>query len=366
MTEVLRVGIIGATAQSGWARESHVPAIQGLQGLMLSAVAARRQETADEAAHAFGVPKAYAGGRALIADPDIDLVTIATQVPDHRDLVLAALAAGKHVYCEWPLGRGVDESSQLARAARGAGTHSAIGLQLRGSPAVRAARQMLASGAVGRLLALSTFSSTAGFGADIPAPYVYLEDPANFANLVTIQGAHTLDLVLALGGDLKSMMAQASRQFPQTRIGPDRSPRARETFDHLAVNGRFAAGAPFVIEVAGGRTNDTPFHLDLFGEAGHLRLDGGAARGLQSGRIGLVHNGVRQQVDEGELAGLAESALNVAGVYAALRDDIFGNSRKAADFNHAVRLTHLIEGLLTASEHGGGAIRSASLAADAA
>lgn len=366
MTEVLRVGIIGANAQSGWARDSHVPAVQGLEGLMLSAVAASRQETADEAAHAFGSSKAYGSGLALIADPDIDLVTVATRVPDHRELVLAALAAGKHVYSEWPLGRGRAESSEMARAARGAAVHNAIGLQLRGSPAVKAARQILASGSLGRLLAVSTFSATAGFGGDVPAPYVYLEDPANFANLVTIQGAHTLDLLLALGGEPTSLAAQASRQFPQIRIGEDKSPHARETFDHLAVHGRLAAGAPFVLEVAGGRTKETPFHLDLFGEAGHLRLEGGAPRGLQSGRISLVRDGVRQPVDEGELAALPDGAVNVAGVYATLRDDIAKGARMSADFDHAVRLTQLVEGLLSASENNAAITDSASSVADAA
>ena len=94
--------------------------------------------------------------RQLIADPDIDLVTVATRVPDHRDLVLAALAAGKHVYSEWPLGRGSMGSEELARAAQAAGVRHAIGLQLRASPAVRAAREVVASGSLGRLLAVST------------------------------------------------------------------------------------------------------------------------------------------------------------------------------------------------------------------
>ena len=72
MSKSLRVGIIGANARGGWAAESHVPATQELEGLELAAVATNRQETADEAAHKFGVAKAYAGGNALIAEPEID------------------------------------------------------------------------------------------------------------------------------------------------------------------------------------------------------------------------------------------------------------------------------------------------------
>ena len=57
-------------------------------------------------------------------------------------------------------------------------------------------------------------------------------------------------------------------------------------------------------------------------------------------------------VDEGECAGLPDAALNVAGVYARLRDDIIGDTRTSPDFDHAVRLTRLVEDLLAASEDG--------------
>ena len=349
MAKPLRVGIIGANARGGWAAGSHVPAVQGLEGLELAAVATNRQDTADEAAHEFGVDRAYASGDALIADPDIDIVTVATRVPDHRELVLAALAAGKHVYSEWPLGRGAVESEEMARAAKAAGVHHAIGLQLRGSPAVLAACERLASGAIGRLLSLSASSSSAGFGPVVAAPFAYLEDPAAFANLVTIQGAHTLDLVTLLGGAPANFSALTSRQFPDILVGDDAQPRSRTTFDHLLVQGHFDAGAPFAMEVAGGRKGDTPFWLDLHGEKGSLRLEGGAPRGLQSSRISLIENGERVAVDEGELAALPDAAVNVAGVYAALQRDIRDGAHRVAGFEHAVSLSRLTEDVFLSS-----------------
>ncbi len=350
MASSLRVGIIGANARGGWAADSHVPAVQGLDGLELAAVATNKQETADEAAHTFGVSKAYASGDALIADPDIGIVTIATRVPDHCDLVLAAVAAGKHVYSEWPLGRGRAESEEMARAARTAGVHHAIGLQLRGSPAVRAAQARIASGAIGRVLSLSAFSSTAGFGPNVPAPFVYLEDPAAFANLVTIQGAHTLDLVALLGGTPAEFSALASRQFPEIHAADGAELRPRKTFDHLLVQGGLDGGAPFAVEVAGGRKGHTPFWLDIQGEKGALRLDGGAPRGLQSGRIGLLENGQRIAVDEGELKSLPDAAVNVGGVYAALRDDVRQDANRVTGFDHAVQLSRLIEAVFLSSD----------------
>ncbi|MET1083065.1 MAG: Gfo/Idh/MocA family oxidoreductase [Burkholderiales bacterium] len=352
MTKTLRVGIIGANARGGWAAESHVPAVQGLDGLELVAVATNKQETAEEAAHAFGVSRAYPNGLALITDPDIDVVTVATRVPDHRELVMAAIAAGKHVYSEWPLGPTSADADAMSRAADGAGIHHAIGLQLRGSPSVKAAIDLLRSRTIGRLLSISGFSSTAGFGPDVPSPFAYLEDPSNFANLVTIQGAHTLDLVMALGGTPARLSALTSRQFPTIRLGDDGAEHQRETFDHLLVQGQFGGGTPFAIEVAGGRKGETPFFLDVIGEEGKLRLEGGAPRGLQSGRIALLRNGEQVRMTDGEQSALPEGALNVAGVYAELRDDIRHDTRIVRGFDHAAGLTRMIEAVLRSSSEG--------------
>ncbi len=113
MNPPLRVGI-GVSADSGWAGDGHVPAVQGLAGLELAAVPASNQEKADAAAKAFAVMAAFANSAELIHDRDIDLVVVCVRVPDHRELVMAAIAAGKHVYCESPLGKSMAESEEMA------------------------------------------------------------------------------------------------------------------------------------------------------------------------------------------------------------------------------------------------------------
>ncbi len=76
----------------------------------------------------------------------------------------------------------------------------------------------------------------------------------------------------------------------------------RITFDHLLLQSRFIQGGTLSVEVAGGRPPETPFYLIVVGDAGILRLDGGAARGFQSGRLTVSVDGAPQAVDEGELA----------------------------------------------------------------
>ena len=176
MANALRVGVIGANADRGWARESHIPAVQRLAGLDLVAVANKGQDAADAAAKAFGAKKAYGNAADLFGDADIDLVTVAVTLPAHRELILGALSAGKHVYCEYPLGLDVGESQELATAAQAACVHTAIGLQTRMNFAAHRARDLIADGAIGRPLTARVYSPTMGFGPKTPAAEAYTEE----------------------------------------------------------------------------------------------------------------------------------------------------------------------------------------------
>jgi hypothetical protein len=100
--EEIRVGIVGASAKTSWAKISHVPAIKGLPGLKLAALATSNEQSAREAAEAFGADRWFSDPFAMVHDERIDVVTISVKVPEHRHLVLAALEAGKAVYCEAP------------------------------------------------------------------------------------------------------------------------------------------------------------------------------------------------------------------------------------------------------------------------
>ena len=274
------------------------------------------------------------------------------QGSNHRELVLGALQAGKHVYCEWPLGPNLAEAEEMAKAAKTAGLHVAIGLQLRKNPAVEKAHSLIASGAIGRPLSASIYSSTAGFGPVVPASDLYLEEPKNGVNMVTIQGAHTIDFAIAVLGGFTDLSAMNTRQYPDIEAGDDHKRQARTTFDHILVQARLITGAALSIEVAGGRPPETPSRLQVVGDRGVLVLHGGAPRGFQSGRLTLLLNGEAQHLDEGESASMPDEAANVAGMYAALRNDILNATFTVPGFDHAVRLTRLMDAEMLSSEKG--------------
>ncbi len=353
MANNLGVGIIGASADRGWAKISHVPAVQGLAGLELAAVASGSQAKADEAAKAFRARAGYADGKDLIKDPAVDIVTIAVKVPDHRELVLAAAEAGKHIYCKWPLGRNLAETKELAAAAKAAGVHVIIGLQTRLNPAMLRARALIASGAIGRPLAARVFSSTVAFGPKVEAAMSFAEDAANGVTLPTIQGAHTLDFAIAVLGPFADLSALTTTQFRQVIVGDSKTEQSRSTPDHLLAQIRFGTGTALSLEVSGGQAPDSStFRMEIDGENGGIRLDGGAPRGFQSGKLTVSLRGELQPIDEGEAGAMPAEAANVAGMYAALRDDILTGESTVPDFEHAVRLARLIDDVAASSAAG--------------
>jgi predicted dehydrogenase len=96
----IRVGIIGANVHYGWGNSAHIPALKALPEFEITAVCTSRRETADETAKQFGIPFAFDDAAKLVQHPNVDLVSICVRVPFHHQLGMAALEAGKHLFCE--------------------------------------------------------------------------------------------------------------------------------------------------------------------------------------------------------------------------------------------------------------------------
>ena len=143
-TDRIRVGIVGASPGRGFASIAHIPALRALPEMEITAVCTTRQESADAAAKHFGIPLAFADPGQLAQHPEVDLVTVCVKVPDHYQPVMAAIEAGKHVYCEWPLGRDTNEAVRMLEAAQRKGVIHAVGLQGQVSPAICYARDLIA------------------------------------------------------------------------------------------------------------------------------------------------------------------------------------------------------------------------------
>src|SRR5438094_6665093 len=162
----LGVGIIGVSPTRGWAATAHIPALRALPNYEIRALSARSAESARGAGEAFGVSQVFSDHEQLVNQPDIDVVAVTVKVPHHRELVSAALAAGKAVYCEWPLGRDLDDAQAMASFAAEQGVHTVVGLQARQAPAIEFVEELLRDGYVGEVL------STTVVGLSVPGGIV--------------------------------------------------------------------------------------------------------------------------------------------------------------------------------------------------
>ncbi len=337
----IRVGIVGADTKASWAKVSHVPAIKGLPGVRLAAVATRSEQSAREAAQAFGADRWFSDTVAMIRDEGIDIITIAVNVPAHRVLVLAALDAGKAVYCEAPLGCSIAKTEEMACAVRS--HHTAIGLQGRQNPAVRRAAELVSLGRIGRPLSARIVSPTFGFGPEIPVAHDIFNRPSSGANLLTITGGHTLDLVEAVLGPIVEVDARTETRWPLVKLTDTGVESVRATADYVGVLGKTRSGTPFTADIdAGVSRENIRFSFEVRGSMGWLSLTSNHPYGFQAGDLKLTSNVLFVEPDAAAVSGgNMETAINVGEVYAQLVRDLHEGTFRTPGFKHALHNARL-------------------------
>ncbi|HEY2205209.1 MAG TPA: Gfo/Idh/MocA family oxidoreductase [Pseudonocardia sp.] len=345
------VGIVGLSASGGWAARAHVPALRAIDGYELRALSASSAASAQAAGRAHGVPLTFGSPAELAAHRDVDLVVVTVRVPDHRELVTAALDAGKAVLCEWPLGNGLAEAVELADLARSRGLSTAVGLQARSAPAVRHLRDLVADGYVGEVLSTTVVASGGPWGAEVgAASQRYLVDAANGATMLTIPFGHTLDGLASVLGEPARLTATLATRRTRVRDVDSGELLPMTAPDQVAVTGRLtggvAGGAVAALHYRGGMSRGTNFRWEINGTegdlvvsapSGHLQLSPVSIRGGRGGDTGLAELTVPAGYHR--VPGLAPDhpGYAVAHAYAQLLEDERTGRTVVPDFDHAVR-----------------------------
>ena len=272
----LGVGLIGVNPTWGWAATAHIPALNALPNYKVRAVSARSAESARAASEVFGVGKVFSDHEQLVSQPDVDVVAITVKVPHHRELVSAALTAGKAVYCEWPLGRDLDDARAMATLAAERGVRTVVGLQARQAPAIEFVRELLRDGYVGEVL------STTMVGLSVPGdvvvqPNAYMLDKANGANLLTIAVGHSLDTLSYLLGEFADLSALSDLHRPLISIEETGEQIVKTAADQIAVIGTLTSGATASIHVREAVAGGTGFLWEINGTDGTLRITADAS-----------------------------------------------------------------------------------------
>lgn len=355
----LRVGLIGATVARGWAMASHIPALKGLPGFELAAIATSRQETADAAAKAYGVPLAFANYHEMVRHHGIDIVAVSVKVPLHHDMVVAALEAKKHVYCEWPLGRDAAEAERMAGLAKRSGVQCIVGLQARGAPVVNRVKDLVAEGYVGRVLGVTMITTSPTWGETTDAASAYLYNRANGATLLSIPGGHSLDALCHCLGEFREVSAAVISHGGEASIAGTNKRVRRTSPDQVAVTGILQSGAVVSFHARGGMSRGAPFLWEIHGDKGDIVVTGNATvqyaelklQGAQGGEAlaDLPVPASYRKVPEGMPP---MRPYNVAQMYVELGEAIRKDRAPRPGFYDAVVRHQMLEAIQKASDTG--------------
>ncbi|MEU6996440.1 Gfo/Idh/MocA family oxidoreductase [Streptomyces sp. NPDC046465] len=359
MSDKIRVGVIGANAERGWAAATHLPALAHLPGIELAAVATTRPEVAARAAGHWRV-KHFADPQELIAHPGVDLVTIAVQLPARGDLVAEAIAAGKHVYCEWPLAADAHQAARYRDLAERAGVRHAVGLQGRQHPAVRLLRDLVAQGTIGEVLSASlVYSASTPGGNFLPQRYGWLADRDKAVNTLTIVGAHALDMFRCAVGDFTELSATLATRTPDMVIAETGRQVTVTSPDQVLVQGELASGAVATAQILTGGLQGGGQRIEVYGRDGRLVLDSQNASisgaELHVSRARTEHDLTPIPLPDAYRTVLADAPpaiRNVGRVYTELADAIRNGGTAEPDFGTAVELHRLIDTINESADAG--------------
>lgn len=344
------VGLIGLSAEGGWAATAHVPALRAMaERYAITGLAASSDTAAAAAAAVHGVAFATGDAALLAAHPDVDLVVVAVKVPRHRELVSCAIDAGKSVYCEWPLGRSVTEAEGMADAAGAKGVSAFAGLQARSAPALRYLRDLVADGFVGDLLSTSVIGA-GGFpwGGMATARTAYVTDAETGATMLTIPFGHMVDAFGWIVGSFDRLDATLATCHRDVKLTDEDRTVAADAPDHIAVSGTLEGGAVASLHYRGGDWPSGGFRWEMNGADGTLLVEGRSGH-LQYGHIRIRGaRGSRPLTDlpvPGQYRRVSTDADGyadaVAHAYRAVHDDLTGGGSTAPTFRDAIE-THRV------------------------
>lgn len=271
----LGVGLIG----SGYMGKCHALAWTSVATVFsdvgrpqLVALADATPELAREQAEAFGFCRGTGDWRDLISDPAVDVVSIAAPNQFHADMAVAALEAGKHVWCEKPMATSLEDAVRMRDAARRSGKTAILGYNYIQNPMIRHARKLIAEGRIGDVNHIR-LEMDEDYMADPAEPFYWKSEKRSGYGALDDFAVHPLSLLAVLHGRITSVVADMAKPYPD-RPANDGGRRNVENHDIAQALFRTELGASGVLMVnrsAWGRKGRIA--LQIFGSKGSILYD---------------------------------------------------------------------------------------------
>ncbi|MCO5073448.1 MAG: Gfo/Idh/MocA family oxidoreductase [Rhizobiaceae bacterium] len=272
--ETIGVGLIG----SGFMGKAHAlawnsvgPVFGDVPRIGLAHLGDASDELARRKADEFGFDRASGDWRRVIEDPNVDVVSITTPNKFHLEMAQAALAAGKHVWCEKPMAPNLADAEMMLAAARASGKVAVLGYNYIQNPLIRHIRRLLDEGVIGEVNHVR-IEMDEDFMADPEAPFQQRHEAANGWGALDDFGVHPLSFIVTLFGEVSKVMCDMAKPYP-TRRTPE-GDRDVEVHDLVTILLRLNNGASGFIacsRTAWGRKGRIA--LQIFGAKGSITYD---------------------------------------------------------------------------------------------
>ncbi|CAG4995504.1 hypothetical protein DYBT9275_01654 [Dyadobacter sp. CECT 9275] len=346
----IRVGIVGLQAGRSWAAVAHLPALGQLTDQYeIVGVVNSSLESSRAAAEACRIPLAFGSIEEMASSEEIDLIVVTVRVPLHYDAIKTILSHGKHVYCEWPLGRSLAEVEELAAMAHERSVIAVTGTQARVSVAIRKTADLIKNDFIGSILSSSIRGWAAPWGDTITDTKneEYLRKKQNGADLLTIPFAHTLAAVCDVLGDIRDLSAIVHTRYPKVKALDTGKFIDADAPDFISVIGNLNKEAPFSINYQGANSvNGDAIIWEIEGSKGKIVLKAQTGH-TQMADFTISHYTPSSQ--EPELINIDNKEesfgphTNVREMYNRIASDILHGTNSAPSFDDAVILHKLID-----------------------
>ena len=274
MKRELGIGLIGTGFMGkahAFAYRAALAAFPDIPVPRLEMIADVEQEIASKAAHQYGFARSSGDWRELVKDPRIDVVSITTPNTLHKEMALAAIAAGKHVHCEKPLSPTLAHSREMVEAAEMAGVITQVGFNYIKNPLLKMARDMVAAGELGEVTGFRGIHAE-DYMHDPDGPYTWRIDPVGGPGVIADLGSHIIGMARFLLGPIAEVSADVRtvvKSRPVARGAKERKDVLVDDVARILVNfGRGCGGTIEANWIATGRKMQLGF--ELTGEKGSL------------------------------------------------------------------------------------------------
>ena len=265
----VRVAIVG----TGFGQRVQIPGFRHCEGVEIVAVCSAHREHAQAVAQRFGIPCSYDNYQRMLAEVELDLVSIATPPHLHYPMTMDALDVGVHVLCEKPMAMNLQEAREMLRRAEDAEVLHVIDHESRFHPPRRRIKELVADGYVGQLRHVIVHLVSGGRADPRRPAWSWWSESDKGGGILGALGSHQIDLLRWWFGEIEAVQGTLET-FVKERPDPETGRmRSVETDDYAAFVLRFENGGHGLVLLSAVAWHGPGTHFEIYGDEGALILD---------------------------------------------------------------------------------------------